>query len=51
MNETVKYHNDLNSVSMRTWSADEMNMFFTIIAKIKNEVIEKSLLIPTKLKN
>ena len=37
MNETVKYHNDLNTVSMRTWTADEMNTFFTIIAKIKNE--------------
>lgn len=36
MNETVRYHNDLNSLSMRKWTADEMNMFFTIVAKIKN---------------
>lgn len=51
MNETVKYHNDLNSVSMRTWTADEMNMFFTIIAKIKNEGVREITLSTDEIKN
>lgn len=51
MNETVKYHNDLNSVSMRTWTADEMNMFFTIIAKIKNEGVREITLNTDEIKN
>lgn len=34
--ELVKYHNDLNSLSMRSWSAEEMDLFFTVIAKIKD---------------
>ena len=25
--EVVKYHNDLNTVIMRTWTAEEMNFF------------------------
>lgn len=36
-NDVVKYHNDLNTVSMRGWSAEEMNFFFGIISKIKNQ--------------
>lgn len=51
MNETVKYHNDLNSVSMRTWTADEMNMFFTIIAKIKNEGVREITLNTDEIKS
>ena len=35
-NEVVKYHNDLNTVSMRNWSAEEMNFFFTIISKVRD---------------
>ncbi len=34
-NEVVKYHNDLNTVAMRKWTAEEMNFFFAIIAKAK----------------
>lgn len=37
VNEVVKYHNDLNNISMRTWSSEEMNFFFSIIAKIRDE--------------
>lgn len=36
-NEVVKYHNDLNTVSMRSWTAEEMNFFFSIIAKVRDE--------------
>ena len=28
MKEVVKYHNDLNTVQMRKWTAEEMNFFF-----------------------
>lgn len=37
VNEVVKYHNDLNSVSMRNWTSEEMNFFFSIIAKIRDQ--------------
>lgn len=36
MNEIIKYHNDLNTVIMRKWTTEEMNFFFSIIAKMKN---------------
>ncbi|GMG64759.1 hypothetical protein TEHAL1_22340 [Tetragenococcus halophilus] len=35
-NEVVKYHNDLNTVSMRNWTSEEMNFFFSIIAKVRD---------------
>ncbi|WP_082167019.1 replication initiation protein [Jeotgalibaca dankookensis] len=50
MNEVVKYHNDLNSVSFRTWSSEEMNLFFTVIAKIRNKGIETIILETDELK-
>ena len=36
-NEVVKYHNDLNTVVMRTWTSEEMNFFFAIIAKARDK--------------
>ena len=36
-NEIVKYHNDLNTIPMRKWTAEEMNFFFAILAKAKNK--------------
>lgn len=39
MKEIVKYHNNLNSISMRGRSAEEMNFFFAIISKIRNKGI------------
>ena len=36
-NEVVKYHNGLNTVTMRKWTAEEMNFFFSIIAKVRDE--------------
>lgn len=50
MNEVVKYHNDLNSVSFRSWSAEEMNLFFTVIAKIRDNGIETIILGTDELK-
>lgn len=35
--EVVKYHNDLNTVPMRNWSSEEMNFFFAIIAKLRDQ--------------
>lgn len=37
MSDVIKYHNDLNTVIMRKWTTEEMNFFFTIIAKMKNK--------------
>lgn len=37
MNEIVKYHNDLNTVIMRKWTAEEMNFLFAIITKVREQ--------------
>ena len=37
MNDIVKYHNDLNTIPMRNWTREEMNFFFAIIAKLRDE--------------
>lgn len=36
-NEIVKYHNDLNTAVMTKWTAEEFNIFFTILAKVKEK--------------
>lgn len=36
-NELVRYHNDLNSLSMRSWSAEEMDLFFSIVNRIQDK--------------
>lgn len=33
-NEVVKYHNDLNTVPMRNWTAEEMDFFFSILVPL-----------------
>lgn len=40
-NEIVKYHNDLNTVTMRKWTAQEMDFFFAIIAKVRDKGTQK----------
>lgn len=35
--EVVKYHNKLNTISMRRWTAEEMNFFFSVIAKVRDK--------------
>lgn len=39
MKEIVKYHNNLNSISMRGRTSEEMNFFFTVISKIRDKGI------------
>lgn len=34
-NEVVKYQNDLNTATMRTWTEIEMNILFSVVAKIR----------------
>uniref|UniRef100_UPI001290709F replication initiation protein n=1 Tax=Streptococcus suis TaxID=1307 RepID=UPI001290709F len=41
MNEVVKYHNDLNTVVMRNWTSLEMNIFFSIISKMRDKGTQK----------
>lgn len=36
-NELVKYQNDLNTVTMRNWTEAELNIFFSIVAKIRDK--------------
>lgn len=36
-NELVRYHNDLNSLSMRQWTAEEMDLFFSIVNRIQDK--------------
>lgn len=36
-NEVVKHHNDLNTIPMRNWSGEEMNFFFSILAKMRDQ--------------
>lgn len=37
MKNLVKYHNDLNTISMRNWTAEDMNFFFGVISKIRDK--------------
>lgn len=36
-NEVAKYHNDMNAVAFRKFNARELDLFFTICAKIRDE--------------
>ena len=36
-NEVVKYQNDLNTATMRTWTEKEMNILFAVVAKIREK--------------
>lgn len=36
-NEVVKYHNDLNGITMKSWTSEEMNFFFSILSKLRDE--------------
>ena len=37
MNEVTKYKNELNTVSMRKWTKEEMDFFFVILTKAKDQ--------------
>ena len=49
--EVVKYHNDLNTVVMRTWTSEEMNFFFTILTKAKEQGVKKLVFNTDELKD
>lgn len=49
-NEVVKYHNDLNTVVMRTWTSEEMNFFFAILIKAKEQGLKKLVFDTDELK-
>lgn len=36
-NEVVKYHSDLNTVAMRNWTSEQMNFFFAVVAKAREQ--------------
>jgi plasmid replication initiation protein len=48
--EVVKYHNDLNTVVMRTWTSEEMNFFFAILTKAKEQGLKKLVFDTDELK-
>ena len=48
--EVVKYQNDLNTATMRTWSEIEMNILFSIVAKIRDTSTDKTTFTFEKLK-
>ena len=50
-NEILKYHNDLNSVSMRKWTVEEMDFFFSVIAKAREKGTETIIFDTDELKN
>ncbi|MDT2692213.1 replication initiation protein, partial [Enterococcus gallinarum] len=37
MNEVVKYHNDMNSVAFRGFGKVELDLFFAICSKMRDE--------------
>lgn len=48
--QLVKYHNDLNTVSMRKWTSEEMNFFFAIITKSRDKGTQTLLFDTDELK-
>lgn len=50
MTEVVKYHNDLNTVVMRNWKPVEMNIFFGIIAKLRDKNTRKVIFLTDELR-
>ena len=51
MGEVVKHHNDLNTIPMRNWDKAEMNFFFSIIAKLRDEGTKEVVLTNVGLLN
>ena len=37
MKKLTRYHNELNTVPMRTWTPEEQNFFFAIITQVRDE--------------
>lgn len=51
MKDLVKYHNDLNTISIKNWSAEEMNFFFGIISKIRDKGTKEMTLNTDEIKD
>ena len=46
MNRTVKYHNELNSVSMRVWTAEEFKEKFSVPESYNISSINRAIIKP-----
>lgn len=44
MNEVVKYHNDINTVPLGRLKLSELNLFFAVCSKLKNQQKDKVIL-------
>ena len=49
--EVVKYHNDLNTVVMRTWTSEEMNFSSRYLLRRKNRELKSLFSIQMSLKS
>lgn len=49
-NEVVKYQNDLNTATMRNWTEKEMNILFSIVAKIRDTSTYETMFTFSQLK-
>jgi len=50
-NEVVKYQNDLNTATMRTWTEKEMNILFSVVAKIRDTLSYETMFTFDQLKS
>lgn len=50
MGKLVKYHNNLNSLSIRGWSPVEMNIFFSIVSEIRDKGTDRIVLKSDRLR-
>ena len=48
MNEIVKYSNELNKVNFSSLKETQLNVLFTILAKIRHEAAKDGIQIPTR---
>ena len=48
MKEIVKYSNELNKVNFSSLKETQLNVLFTILAKIRHENTKDGITIPTK---
>lgn len=49
--ELTKYHNDLNRISTREWTAEEMDFFFLIISRVRDKGVEELTFTKSELLN
>ena len=47
----VKYHNDLNTMPMRNWTSEEMDLFFAILAQMKDKGTQEVVFDKHQLQN